>query len=51
MAQTCFEEDASKKALSFKVKGQRKRGRPWKTQRKHVEGKIRGIGLQEGRHP
>jgi len=25
MAQTCFEDDASRKALSFKVKGQRKR--------------------------
>jgi len=39
------EDHALRKALSFKVEGQRKRGQPRKTWRRQVEEEIRGIGL------
>jgi len=41
------EDNALRKAPSFKVEGQRKRERPWKTWRRQVEELIRGIELQK----
>jgi len=45
------EDDALGTALIFKVEGQRKRGRPRKTWRRHVEKEIREIWVAEGRRP
>jgi len=41
------EDDAQRKALSIKLEGQRKKGRPRKTWRRQVEKAIGGIGLRE----
>ena len=41
------EDDAQRKALSIKLEGQRKKGRPRKTWRRQVEKVIGGIGLRE----
>jgi len=41
------EDDASSKALSFKMEGQRKRRRLRKTWRRQVEEEIKGIGLRK----